>query len=492
MEPINSDLAAVDNGGGCHPSDLEGRDLGQIVLLNPEWSPVVSGRSVDSEPVLVHGIAHTPHGDTGGDFPATHLHSDYTVSIEPDPEDKGRLATGNIDEEAGTIELEWESGLYADWAWASEGDRLIALGRWIFDCGHPGHKPRTCLHDTRIVCTGNMDCPGDVCDRQHYGYQTEIHPPQAVAAIRQNKNDVLSTDPRAPAVPVARADIFVSPDGGGAGDRCVLSHHEQEGDIVFNTDCFPLSQPVAPINAYDFAFELTLPPRPSPGARVAWRRIAHATPGGVPASVNIEERIEGASPYIFVRVNMTERTELGMPTGFAETLLAGWIDAPTPSPPLAHLRVELDSVVVLDPLKPAIPIVRDAKGWRLQASVNGAWQKLANLQDVDGPSEIPQAIAWDLYLAPTDVLSIFADGVSSACVDTMFGQALKSSLGQLGLVDVISCIETDAKDPGRVEVEYAGPDFGAGAGAATYETMSKGGDATEPAFAIRYRITRWP
>src|SRR5205809_289559 len=83
-EPVNSDLAINTNGGGCFPTDETDRGLGQVVLVNPEWAPIVNGKVVDTEDVLVHGTVQWAHGDTGGDFPANHSSSDYNAAIELD------------------------------------------------------------------------------------------------------------------------------------------------------------------------------------------------------------------------------------------------------------------------------------------------------------------------------------------------------------------------------------------------------------------------
>ena len=69
---MNSDLAVSFNGGGCYPTDISNRALGQIVLVNPEWAPVMHGQAVDSEPVTIHATVTGSHGDTGGDPPRHH------------------------------------------------------------------------------------------------------------------------------------------------------------------------------------------------------------------------------------------------------------------------------------------------------------------------------------------------------------------------------------------------------------------------------------
>ena len=139
--PVNSDLAAAPLGGGCYPTGIHPAVLDMLVLINPEWAPIVSGQTVDSTPVLVHGVVQGMHGDTSGDFPSTHLRADVNHFVLLDPEDSDRLATGNDD---GLIHFEWEAGVYPAWAWAGSGDRVVGLGRWIFDCGHPGAVPGNC------------------------------------------------------------------------------------------------------------------------------------------------------------------------------------------------------------------------------------------------------------------------------------------------------------------------------------------------------------
>src|SRR5256885_681805 len=109
-----------------------------LVLVDPEWAPLLNGMSVASTPITVHGTVQGMHGDTSGDFPATHVRADVNHFVVLDPADVDRLATGNDD---GELHFEWEAGTYPAWAWAGAGDRVVGIGRWIFDCGHPGAQP---------------------------------------------------------------------------------------------------------------------------------------------------------------------------------------------------------------------------------------------------------------------------------------------------------------------------------------------------------------
>ena len=49
-QPIDSDLADGRAGGGCYPTALAPSILDMLVLINPEWAPIVNGQTVDSVP----------------------------------------------------------------------------------------------------------------------------------------------------------------------------------------------------------------------------------------------------------------------------------------------------------------------------------------------------------------------------------------------------------------------------------------------------------
>src|SRR5262249_15849600 len=221
---VDSDLAAAQNGGGCYPTGLHPGLFDMITLVNPEWAPLVDGAVVDSEPVLVHATATGMHGDTGGDFPATHVRSDVNYFLQVDPADEHFLATGN----GGNLGWEWEGGLLPGWAGAGGGDRVVALGRWIFDCGHPGPTAGFCSQTTTQACAIDADCRApscptcggtEKCTNQHWGYSSELHPPYAEAVIRRGRGAVLMRSRAPRAVPVTRADILLSPLAGGARRR---------------------------------------------------------------------------------------------------------------------------------------------------------------------------------------------------------------------------------------------------------------------------------
>jgi hypothetical protein len=540
---LDSDLGSATLGGGCYPTPIQPGLFDMLVLVNPEWAPVVDGMTVDSTPVVIHGDVLDMHGDLSGDFPATHVRADVNVFMALDPADQGTIATGN---DGGEGHLEWEAGVYPAWAWPGPGDRMVAMGRLIFDCGHPGGDPGTCSVSTGQQCVLDTDCRPPVCATcgaletcvgKHFEYGSELHPPQTTAVIRRGRGGLLSKRPSATPVPVTKVDIYASAAGGGAGDRCILTHHASPLDLL-SVSCFPLSQPVAPLNAQDFSFDVPLPPRPQHGP-IRFRKIVYPAPGGGRSAHMRVRRQMLPEPHLEVTVFLAH-PKRRPPTGFAGTILAGWRHDPTP---LVHVRTTVTAAVIQNALQPVVPVaprtcsVSDTPcatsddcpsgeecfgagpvpSWNLQAAVNGEWQELAGLDTVSTGDVVPETLVYDQYLPPDGAVHLVADGAAHECVDTMYGKSLATGLAALGFTKGLACLNSTAHRPGTIDVSYLGPDFGAGpSGTATYDTVSTGGDGghcsastsvaclgnadcptmvetcvpTGGAFALRYRIER--
>jgi hypothetical protein len=516
-QPINSDLADARAGGGCYPTGYTPSVLDMLVLINPEWAPIVNGTTIDSDPVLVSGTVERIHGQTGGDFPSTHALSDVVMDVIVDPEHENKVATGN--DEPHEIAFEWEVGKYPDWAWPGFEDRIYGLGRHIFDCGHPGAAPGHCSVTTARPCVLDGDCrppvcnsgcqPTETCEGEHFGYSSEIHPPHATAVIRQGRGAFLSKKATAKPVPATIADVWVSPDGGGAGDRCVLTHQASEVTQLV-TQCWPLAEPVAKLNAADFTFNVPLPPRPAGPVASRWRLFPPPTsgdttdvPGGRRARLKVKKRLHDPIPSLDVTVRMTRRTNGQLPTGFAGRFVAGWN---VKAAPLTHVRVTVSAILVANDLMRAAPLVPrtceiagtpcdtaadcpagehcwgegPVHGWGGQVAVNGEWRRFSgsDLDTVADGDVIGQAITYDQYLAPDGELRVQADAFSRECINTRYGQSLASGLDRLGLQKGIICIGADeSHSGGAIDEMYAAPDFGSGPfGTQTYETESSGGE----------------
>ncbi len=500
--PVDS-ASALPPGGGCHPVGLTATGIDLFPLINPEWAPVVNGASPFSAPVLLHGTV-VESQVSREDFPSTHVTHDQNASILLDEDDRGLLATGNVAKEDGTLELEWETGSYPPWAWAGPGDRIVALGRWIFDCGHPDPTPGTC-HGTIIPCVLDSDCGGVTCDGTVFNYRSEMHPPQASAVVRSSKGAILTAQDDSgepgPAVLVTRADVYVSGHGGGAGDVCVVTAKDSF-EALLGAPCFPLTDSDAlallppgagPLNAVDFEFDVPLPePR---GSEVVVRVVPRDTPtafgAAVPARLEVSDLLDLPSPHVHVTVHMTEPVGGQLPTGFAGTILAGWSGGPRGA--LAHLRITLDAVSISDPLKPVplAQVLAAPDGWVMEAAVNGDWQIIGGLDAITAQDEgatVPVHAVFDEYVPRDGTLNLVASAASLTCNDRLFGRTLLDDLiGFGGNFQLAFACLSDRKqlDAGTVAVSFTGPRFGAQP--EPYVLASQGGAA---AYSMSFRIER--
>ncbi|HEX9053162.1 MAG TPA: hypothetical protein VF841_21720 [Anaeromyxobacter sp.] len=501
--PVDS-ATALPPGGGCHPVGIAASGLDLFPLVNPEWAPVVAGASPESTPVLLHGTVAGSHVSRE-DFPSTHVTFDQNTSIDLDAADRGLLATGNARED-GALELEWETGSYPAWAWASAGDRIVAAGRWIFDCGHPDPIPGACADASAAACVLDSDCaPGVACQGTVFDYRSELHPPQAVAVIRSGGAAPLSPAEgilAGPVVPVTQADVFVSPDGGGAGDLCVATAKPDFASFLGtppNPGCFPLSAPLAllppdapPLDAADFAFDVPLPARPR-GSAIDFRVIPRDLPAAaadVPARLEIQPVLD-PSPHLHAVVRMTEADASGrLPTGFAASILAGWRGGPRRA--FAHVRVTLEGITVLDPLKaPPYPGVPVPDGWVMEASLDGTWQVIGGLDAVGAASAgsfVPLHASFDRWVPRGGTVALLASAASRSCNDTLFGQRLFDDLARFGFdtTAAFACMaDRQQRDAGTVAATIPVPSLGVLP--ARYVAPAAGGGA---AYALAFRVER--
>ncbi len=506
--PVDSNSALFASGGGCYvPPIVQTSALEQLAAVNPEWAPVVNGGSPFSAPVLVHGTAVESHVSQD-DFPAGHVSFDQNTEIVLDAADEHFLATGNyfapnLNNGRPTLELEWETGSYPAWAWAGDGDRIVALGRWIFDCGHPdpipGHKD-----GTSIPCLTDTDQPAGVpCVGAVFNYRSELHPPQAVAVIRSGGEAMLQGDGRA--VPVTQADVYVSADGGGAGDACVVTH-KTSLNAILGAPCFPLHAPLAmlpsgsaPLNSRDFSFDVPLPALQGgrdPILRVLTRPTPTLGTTAIAAPLLVVPHLDADSPFYEVTVRMTQTVDGTLPTGFAATLLAGWQRAP--ASPLVHLRVTVDGVVINDALKRTVPGITIPPGWKMQTELNGGWQEIGGLDGISPDSvgqPTPLSASYDLFLPRTGSVDLHVVAASIGCVDTLFAHSLLADLIRFGFNPAdpstlnralrlgLTCLDTPERSAGSIDISFGGPKFGASD--TTYQVISSNG-----AFTLEFRIER--
>ena len=211
--------------------------------------------------------SHVAYNDT----PANHDSHDQNINVIVDPGQAGLLSSvggnsaglepGDAGYAPDEIEVEWETGIDTDdepdvrtgdgvngifrrWFWPSKGDRVWVNGHWVFDCGHA---------TTVAVESGSED-----------RYRTEIHPPRAVAAMRNQMSPLPGTGTTP--VPVTATDLFIHGRGGFAtedlncGMNIIIGDH---GSTCGRSTPPPESEyKFTPIDT-DFQFYVCLPPKPA-------------------------------------------------------------------------------------------------------------------------------------------------------------------------------------------------------------------------------------
>jgi hypothetical protein len=191
------------------------------------------------------------------------------------------------------------------------------MGRWIFDC----------MHDNK----------------------TEIHPPQAVAVIREEPAVLPGAGPNP--LPAVQARVFISGAGG----------YQNTG-----------------INGIDYRFEMELPRRPSPGATLTWTAFAPSHPS-LPSFDFIPPEITPLpSPGNPSRLRIVIPL-LSNPTTkkvVATQIVAGWNHPPSAAA-VRKLRVVFDKVKIIDDHDD-----NTCGEWNLVVGANGHWHTVPGLGDV--------------------------------------------------------------------------------------------------------------
>jgi len=518
---IDSNLAVSPmtqmNGGGCYPVSIAPGLLDMLQLVDPEWAPVDPGMHLPplTDPITIHGTVAFAHINEAGDFSGDHAADDQNTNITVDAADMGFVATGNVGPQGldvGDLEVEWELGKYPLFAWSTVGDRFTGVGRWIWDCGHPLPNPTgTCSTTTSQACVVDSDCTspqcsscgsGETCQGVVFNYHSELHTPQAVAVSRVGRAYGFSRRSRG-GHPATRTDVWISPDGGGAGDQCSLTHQPMAISLL-GIDCTPYAMQLANVSTSNFEFDVPLPPRPAGSTGPPRVRVYDQTPRTFPKPKVTTTFIDGPTPIVHAAVNMTTPVRGTLPSQVGKTIVAGWRRDRTP---VRRVLIDVTAVEILNPLKAVTPtpplkmvcsittsqdcssmacpsgetclsVGGPTPGWQIFLEANGDWRQLTGLENVSTPITIPEAIQFDAGVPITGgTLTLHAAGKSLACLESqLYGVSLPRALSLFGLTDGAACLSNMSKDIGAFDVTFGPPDFGSGSGSMTYVVPSVGGD----------------
>jgi uncharacterized repeat protein (TIGR01451 family) len=262
---------------------------------------------------------------THTDFPAVHDTHDQNTHLTADPGYENLISDVN---DPGEMEAEWEIGTFPSetsgdppertfprWAWPSPGDRVWLNGNWIFDCGHPT----------------------EVDGVNHY--RSEIHPPRAIASMRQQLRTMPGTGTTP--VPVTATDLYIHGRAGFVGDDLECGQEI----IISSGSCTPSAYPHrgTPIAA-DYDFKVCLPAKPSPNAVLATSmEVGPGNTIGINPTITPEASTGPCTGGGFGPTQLAVHVPLAgsgatMDDVLARRILAGWVFPPTG---LRHVTLKL-------------------------------------------------------------------------------------------------------------------------------------------------------
>lgn len=372
----------------------------------------------------VAGLVKESHV-THTDFPSVHDSHDQNTAIEVDPEFLGVVSDAN---DTGEIENEWEIGTTPDetgsdpertfpkWAWPNIGDRVWMNGNWIFDCGHPK----------------------DIGGTDHF--KSEIHPPRAVASMRQHVRPLPGTGTTP--VPVTETDLYIHGRAGFVMDDLTCGQNVIVGDGSCSATAYPHRG--TPIDT-DYGFDIQLPPKPVPSAvpMTYFEDGPGNTIGVAPVLTAIGD---GSKFHVSVPLSGTGATPDDV---YARKIYAGWVYPPNA---LHHLKLTLNKMDLHDDRDTDPGDCECSFFWMNVDKASNSWIRLSsyatgNMNDYDdddglGDGEMGfSGAVFDYYVANGDPFNVWANGYDQDCLDERFGN---HSIGTTVLGAVVPGLEAFA------------------------------------------------
>ncbi|MDX6476198.1 MAG: hypothetical protein QOH95_1709 [Gaiellaceae bacterium] len=304
------------------------------------------------------------------DDPITHRSVDVNIDLTVDAQSDFLTGTSrDATPEQGTLHLERESDYYPEWTRPQPGDRLQALGSWIWDCDHyQGKGEKTELHPFRVTWVAR-------------------HPARPSPTSRSGQ---------------AEGDLYLSTDATPAGQAAECAH-TTKGSDGFKACTHAASDTLSINGSYEFSL---CAPQPRPkGASTVWRIVDR---GSVNAPKVTLFPGNGGCASIRFAVNAAPGTRVVV----AKQIYLGW----SRPEKVDHLRLHFDSLLVrraMDPScppdKPACPSanqstllgqIATAPGeWQLHWSVDGIWGRWPGTLAAKDGSTFRGSQSVDFYLA---------------------------------------------------------------------------------------------
>jgi hypothetical protein len=229
------------------------------------------------------------------------------------------------------LEAEWDMKHYPERFWASAGDRLWTIGRYVWDCGHPD------------------------------GYHTEIHSPKAIALTRLEPYILPGDD--SPSL-INKTYVYIN----GKSGMKNYSFKTAEGveSVVFD------GYKDFPVADQNYEFDAPLPPKPNGYLGQPFAKVTDLPFGGPSPELSIDS----AQKFVHVKYPL----KLGDPSPerkFAAVIASGW-RAPIASVKFRRLTIHVEQIQIRKPHN-----VVSRSDWLLWLNINGQWTKLEGLPGSD-------------------------------------------------------------------------------------------------------------
>jgi len=384
----------------------------QAAGLSLGWQWIDSSQKFQN----VTGVVQESH-IADSDFPTVHDSHDQNTHILVDPEFDYLLSIPN---EAGEIEVEWETGIRPDelkgdgknpifpkWVWPSPGDRVWVNGNWILDVSHPS-----------------------INEKKEKVFQSEIHPPRAFATMRDQVVSMPDTG-RVP-IRVTATDLYIHGDGG------YVTQVLNDPTIIARGGDNDRDQ-LSPIDD-DFNFDILLPPKPSDTA-IFTASITDGPGNTVDIAPELDPDLANNKVHVHIPL---EGSGISPSEVYARHINVGWA---FPTTDLHHFRLTLTKMKLRDEMDDSITdeIGKDANltfSWlNIDKAGSKSWQRLSdfakgNMDDYDdnkglGNGEMGfNGPTFDFYVAdgqtsvgkPGQIVAIDAHAYDQDDFDKLFGR----------------------------------------------------------------------
>lgn len=375
------------------------------------------------------GVVRDTHVAAPDSF-SNHDSHDLDFVIRLDPEQDYLLSPRSSDDpddpdhDPDSLSIEWETGIkpgnkkgdganptFPKWIWPSDGDRAWVEGHWVYDCGHE---------------------EGDL-------YHTEIHPPRAVAIMRDVAAPLDGTG--STPVPVTLTDVYIHGRGGYGVQQLNCGLGITTGP--FGDTCgYPVppedeSYKTTPIDTL-FTFDVCLPPRPPHSAfstrvEVGPRNTVSIAPDLQPMPAEkacVGDPRFDSGTMMRVTINL-EGSGTPPEAVYARRIYAGWVSEP---PSILRHRALTLNLMDLHDENDTLP-GSDGELSFMWMNVNrapDAWLRMSDFADGDmahydddgsfGDGEMTFTGATpDFYLRDDHDYRFLSKGQEQDCLDDYFG-----------------------------------------------------------------------